>query len=103
MNRLDAAITKPQRQVICALTFYSGQAIFSRLAIRRRMILVGIYEIHNFHTVMVSKSMRSGGLTASSARHASRKAERNREVLRNRRKLMRSGRTKGFDSGRWNG
>jgi hypothetical protein len=100
MNRLDAAVTKPQRQ---ALTFHSGLAIFSRLALRRRVFLIGIQEIHNFHTVMVFQCMRSGGLTASSAGHASGKAERNRKVLRNRRKLVRSGMTKGFARGHWNG
>ena len=109
MNRLGAAVTKPQRHVMCALTFYSGLAIFSCLALRRMVFLVGIHEVHNFHTVTVFQSMRSSRLPASSAGYAGGKVERNREAVRdreavrNRRKLVRSGRMKGFASGRWNG
>jgi hypothetical protein len=84
MHWLDAAVTKPQHHVMCALTFYSGLATFSCLALQRRVFLVGIHEVHNFHTVTVFQSMRSSRLPASSAGHAGGKAERNREAMRDR-------------------
>ena len=95
IRRLDAAKQKIQRHAR-AFTFYSELAIFSCLALRRRVFLVGIHEVHNFYTVTVFQSMRSSRLPASSAGHVGGKAERNREVmrdreaLRNRRKLVRS-------------
>jgi hypothetical protein len=57
MHRLDAAATKPQRHVMCTLTFCSGLAIFSCLVLRRRVFPVGIHEVHNFHTVTAFQSM----------------------------------------------
>jgi hypothetical protein len=38
---------------MCAFTFCCGLAIFSCLALRRKVFLVGIREVYNFRTVTV--------------------------------------------------